>query len=223
MGIKISELPQASQLTENDVLPIVQSGDTKKISVGNVISNSHNSSTAGTYSSNYINDNFNKLIPKAIYNTSTNETYSCSYVNGAIPEMFNSYSTSIGDAYSCNYINSLHTYSTDEQRIGTWIDGKPLYRTTIKKTTGFATGETVFSHGIANISEFVSIQGILHRRSGDWEPIPAVPPSNSLAQWEISVYDFDATRYRMFMGSSYTGANVPDKMYLTLEYTKTTD
>ena len=40
----------------------------------------------------------------------------------------NSYGTSQTDTYSQEYINNLNTYSTDEIRIGTWIDGKPLYR-----------------------------------------------------------------------------------------------
>ncbi|NBI08575.1 hypothetical protein D1641_00880 [Colidextribacter sp. OB.20] len=31
--------------------------------------------------------------------------------------------------------SSLETYSTEEQRIGTWIDGKPLYRKTYSSTT----------------------------------------------------------------------------------------
>lgn len=40
----------------------------------------------------------------------------------------NSYNESTENTYSCNYINSINTYSTDEIRVGTWIDGKPLYR-----------------------------------------------------------------------------------------------
>ena len=49
MGIKISELPQASQLTSDDIIPIVQSGETKKVSVSNVITNSHNTNQAKTF------------------------------------------------------------------------------------------------------------------------------------------------------------------------------
>lgn len=42
------------------------------------------------------------------------------------------YSEANNKAYSCDYINKLNTYSTTEQRVGTWIDGKPLYRKTIE-------------------------------------------------------------------------------------------
>lgn len=40
----------------------------------------------------------------------------------------NGYSTSATNGYTADYINSLNEYSTDEVRIGTWTDGKPLYR-----------------------------------------------------------------------------------------------
>lgn len=46
---------------------------------------------------------------------------------GLVGNILNKKSDSKKDAYSCDYINKLNTYSTEEQRIGTWIDGKPLY------------------------------------------------------------------------------------------------
>ena len=42
-------------------------------------------------------------------------------------EITNTYSTSETMGYSANYVNNLNTYSTTEQRIGTYL-GKPLYR-----------------------------------------------------------------------------------------------
>ena len=46
-------------------------------------------------------------------------------------KIVNSASESTEEAYSCNYINNMNTYSTDEVRSGTWIDGKPIYRKVI--------------------------------------------------------------------------------------------
>lgn len=43
----------------------------------------------------------------------------------------NEYNDSQENAYSCDYINKYNTYSTDEIRVGTWIDGKPIYRDVI--------------------------------------------------------------------------------------------
>jgi hypothetical protein len=125
MGIKISELPQASQLTSDDIIPIVQSGETKKVSVTNVITNSHNTNQTNTYSSDYINNNFNKVNVQTSQTTSTTDTYSCNYIDNKIK---NEYNTNTTEGYSSNYINNkieeLTTYSTEEQRIGTWINRK---------------------------------------------------------------------------------------------------
>ena len=42
-------------------------------------------------------------------------------------EIKNEYSNLQNSVYSCNYANSINTYSTDEIRVGTWMN-KPLYR-----------------------------------------------------------------------------------------------
>lgn len=70
----------------------------------------------------------------------------------------NEYSTSTTDGYSANYVNNIiedvkENYSTNETRIGTWIDGKPLYRKVItySKTGG---GDFSFNHNIANIGNY---------------------------------------------------------------------
>lgn len=130
MGIKISELPQASQLTSDDVIPIVQNGDTKKIPVGNVISNSHNSSTAGTYSSNYING---VTTPENSYNTSNNKHYSCDYINNTVKNANNSGTT---NTYSCNYINGIiESGSNTNGSYVKYIDGTMICYATISTTT----------------------------------------------------------------------------------------
>lgn len=50
---------------------------------------------------------------------------------GILGKILNIFSSSNKDTYSCDYINKLNTYSTEEQVIGTWIDGKPIYRKVI--------------------------------------------------------------------------------------------
>ena len=44
--------------------------------------------------------------------------------------------------------NASHNYSTDEQIVGTWIDGKPLYEKTIARTFASDESYTVFTSGI---------------------------------------------------------------------------
>lgn len=62
---------------------------------------------------------------------------------GSIPEnkILNEESTSQTDTYSCAKINEMteEVYSTEEQLIGTWIDGKPLYRKVIVLENGTGT------------------------------------------------------------------------------------
>jgi hypothetical protein len=47
---------------------------------------------------------------------------------GLVGNVLNQKSSSKKDAYSCDYVNKLNTYSEEEQIVGFWIDGKPLYR-----------------------------------------------------------------------------------------------
>lgn len=56
-------------------------------------------------------------------------------------------------------LNSYDYYSTDEQRIGTWVDGKPIYR----KVVDFGalpnnTGKYV-AHNISNIENVIKLYG----------------------------------------------------------------
>jgi hypothetical protein len=48
-----------------------------------------------------------------------------------IPSVKNVYSESTTDPYSADYVNGLNTYLTTETRVGTWLDGRPLYHKTI--------------------------------------------------------------------------------------------
>ena len=53
------------------------------------------------------------------------------FQNGVTPvnaDTFNTFQNNINDAIN---LMKIETYSTEEQKIGTWIDGKPLYRKVI--------------------------------------------------------------------------------------------
>ena len=67
------------------------------------------------------------------YSESEEETYSCDYVNEHKQDKLIA-GTGI-EITGENIINNLNEkYSTNEQIIGKWIDGKPLYRKVIKTT-----------------------------------------------------------------------------------------
>ena len=72
----------------------------------------------------------------------------------------NEYNDSQTSAYSTEYINDLNTYSTTEQRIGTWIDGKPIYRKTFTGSNGGNSSITI-SSSINNIGNIIDIKAIV--------------------------------------------------------------
>lgn len=114
-------------------------------------------------------------------------------------------------------------YTQEEQRIGTWIDGKPIYRKIITKTS-FTVGETTNTHGISNIDFIVNVRGVGIRADGEQEFLPTVVPPSGMQYYQISIYDVNKTHYRMYMGSNtQTGAQKLETLYLIFEYTKTTD
>lgn len=111
------------------------------------------------------------------------------------------------------FSNKQH-YLAEEQVIGTWIDGKPLYRKVIGLgilETG--TGEKTIDCGL-NIASFISIKG---QASGVYnnEVLLSYPiPNNSIGV---------RTSYNRFLLiSNETGAELTDT-FAILEYTKTTD
>ena len=122
-----------------------------------------------------------------------------------------------------NLDKTLDNYSTSEQRIGTWIDGKPIYRKIITKTS-FTVGETTNTHGISNIDFIVNVRGVGIRTNGEQEFLPTVVPPSGMQNYQMSVYDVTKTQYRMYMGSyTQTGNQKLETLYLIFEYTKTTD
>ena len=132
-----------------------------------------------------------------------------------------SYNTSTTDGYSANYINGLNTYSTTEQRIGTYL-GKPLYRKVIYYTHTSTIGDTNntvninIPHNISNFEECVFVD-IIKR------------------PYKFPRFNWDTTNNRLqgVCISSVDGADIILRIIndtwqastwtFILEYTKTTD
>lgn len=112
--------------------------------------------------------------------------------------------------------DSLTTYSTEEQLVGTWIDGKPIYRITL--SMGSLSGSAVYQHGIANLHRVVHAFGTFLQSSGHMEPIPKVVVNN--AAWSADFADFTSTSFVLNFG---TNIGTATEVTLTIEYTKTTD
>ena len=113
-----------------------------------------------------------------------------------------------------------NVYSTDEQRIGTWVDGNPLYRKTFI-ITSISTGSNYITHNIDNLGDLTNVYGNCLRKDGKWQP--AIRTDSTLMDWQIGVNDIDSTQFVLMVGSKYTNTIVLTKGNITLEYTKTTD
>ena len=76
------------------------------------------------------------------------------YIEGGA-SLSNVYGTSDSNGYTQEYINGLYTYVAGEKRVGTWIDGKPLYRRVLTKAINNASNVIVDT--LTNIDEiFIS-------------------------------------------------------------------
>lgn len=119
-------------------------------------------------------------------------------------------------------------YSTTEQVIGTWIDGKPLYQKTFSGTFG-STRDNAFyrgtaTHNIASIDKVVDIKASAYsgNMSDDYRgyyPVGLVTGSDSGTGTSIGAW-CNATKVQVMTNSS-NYAN--QAFYVTIQYTKTTD
>ena len=137
---------------------------------------------------------------------------------GALPEE----QTSDNLAEAVKSINasaasSGEIYSTEETRIGTWIDGKPLYRKTYSITTD-SSGESrvAFDTGL----NIVNIYGTI-KYSGDGRiyQLPAFIPGYIDAYCTVNDNGYGTELVATYTDNFRWGM----PLVCTIEYTKTTD
>lgn len=134
-------------------------------------------------------------------------------------QIVDGYSTSTTDGYSANYVNNyvegLHTYSTTETTVGTYMN-KPLYRKVIPITT--YTGSFNVSHNISNLDLVVNFVGRFKRADGVQNSSTTVTDT-----YGIKIYDISSTNFKVEIGSSLSNNLAVTTLFVILEYTKTTD
>lgn len=129
-------------------------------------------------------------------------------------------SISATNALSANQgriLNDRFNYSTEEKVVGTWIDGKPIYRKVINfGALPNATTKRV-AHNISNLKSIIKIEGIADRGDGFFQSIPLVYRSSDNAyNASLAIEGTDISIQTNQDRSEFSG-------YVTLEYTKTTD
>lgn len=110
-------------------------------------------------------------------------------------------------------------YSTTEQVIGTWIDGKPLYRRVF--TYQGAIGNSNVEIGtIASVDKIVDIGG-----SAGWSSGAGVQSLSSNAvnssSLEVIGLNYSFQTSKLYIGSNTSWSNA--KIIAIVKYTKTTD
>lgn len=111
-------------------------------------------------------------------------------------------------------------YSTGEVKTNKiWIDGRPIYRTVIKKQgIAIPSGNgTLFAHGITNIKQIINCEVKNMFESSGWTQNGAFADSDG-----YKMFSADSTNI-YYVGTTYYTA-VSDRIFIfVLEYTKTTD
>lgn len=111
-------------------------------------------------------------------------------------------------------------YETQEHRIGTWIDGKPLYRKTISFTTSWNTSYE-FAHGIKDYDKlWIDTSSSYFFANENKVSIPLIANSyyGDISQWTDAMIYGD----KVILYSSGGWGNGWEKV-ITINYTKTTD
>lgn len=129
-------------------------------------------------------------------------------------QVVDGYSTSTTDSYSCNYVNNINTYSTDEIRIGTWIDEKPLYRK-VYIVNNPTTGAWAYVDTDNNY-EIKTYKGFYQRTNNR---LDALSVGREDAMPLICTIRNNQIEYKI--DSTYASGKI--SAYFILEYTKTTD
>lgn len=129
-----------------------------------------------------------------------------------------------GDSGDSSGDSSNEIYSTEEIKIGTWIDGKPLYRKCFVVTlpSQSMSWQNLVDISGLNIDIPVSYSGPIKQPNGDWQLLN-VNQLDSSGAVKFGAYGgfYRKSYFRVWLiDTNYTGNGT---LYLKLEYTKTTD
>lgn len=204
------------------------------------VKNEYSESTNDTYSSDYINKKIDEKVDKVEgkdlssndftdeykqkldntitvendYTESTTSTYSANYINNKVDKVEGKglSTNDFTDEYK-QKVDNANTYSTEEQVIGIWIDGKPIYRNIIKATlpTNQESWTMIASNVVSNIDFLVNLYGIY-----DTTDTKFIFPKGE------GSYHINAQIQGTDLYCIRKGWNSVEAMFI-IEYTKTTD
>ena len=119
-------------------------------------------------------------------------------------------------------VDDPNEYSTNEVRIGTWIDGKPLYRKVIEKTVNHTSSTSTtkyqYSLGIANVDTIFIDRGNSFSNGGV-TPLDNIFYNNQA----ISIFTRAAITNTTITYDVYYQTTTDIPLHIVVCYTKTTD
>lgn len=117
-------------------------------------------------------------------------------------------------------IDLRNIYTTTDQKVGTWIDGKPIYRRVITKANTNA-----ITNALDNVDNIIKMDCLVRRKTTiEWRNLPWLYVNSDTygnAVWAGGFYYNQSQNTIYFqVGSSLSDI---DRLILIIEYTKTTD
>ena len=108
-------------------------------------------------------------------------------------------------------------YSTTEQVIGEWIDGKPLYQKSFVQTSGSLSDHVSVNHNISNLKVVVYALAML-RKNDNTMQMPMTVDQNGI---ELNITN---TKLELWISNDFLNVLGTNGKYIVhLQYTKTTD
>ena len=117
---------------------------------------------------------------------------------------------------ACTQVDDSIGYSTTETAVGTWIDGKTIYRKVVDcGALPNATNKAV-NHNISNLDTFTSIKGFAKNPNTKlWIPLPYI--QKTYVNYAVEIYVSDT---QIIIGTQDNKSGY-SQSYMVLEYTKT--
>lgn len=137
-----------------------------------------------------------------------------SVTNGTLVTI-NCLGTVLTKVVGIKYINE-NQYSTEEQLVGTWIDGKPLYQKTYSFNATIDGNEHSTIQLPSGYDKIIEITGTVYYAPSATGYIPVNAQYNSVYTMFVDAW----SGYLRYKGNGWTGTW---PMYVTIKYTKTTD
>lgn len=113
-------------------------------------------------------------------------------------------------------VEDPNTYSTDEIRVGTWIDGKPIYRKVVRNIIPTGVGISVYNDN--NIESVIHYYGLYNQN--DIKYVKQINFWFSNTDYMTLNYSKNNKSFILDNTSNYNNNGTVD---LIIEYTKTTD